>query len=149
MLIRHILYMSEINTYKNNILIVCNVINVIYHLPQIIKTYKTKSVKDFDSYYLFLGNLHSFCWVLYSIEDKNSLMTFNSCITMFSISFVGYYKIHSCISDYYNKKNLSIINTINNNKTTNKTDNKTTNKTDNKDFKVISVTCDVEDSTIK
>ena len=143
MLIRHILYMSETNTYKNNILIVCNVINVIYHLPQIIKTYKTKSVKDFDSYYLFLGNLHSFCWVLYSIEDKNSLMTFNSCITMFSISFVGYYKIHSCVSDYYNKKNLSFINTIN------KTDNKTDNKTNNKDFKVISVTCDVEDSTIK
>lgn len=52
--------MSVINTYKNSVLIVCNVINVIYHVPQIVKTYKTKSVKDFDSYYLFLGNLHRF-----------------------------------------------------------------------------------------
>lgn len=102
----HILYMSVTYTYKNSILVVCNVINVIYHLPQIIKTYKTKSVKDFDPYYLFLGNLHSFCWVLYSIEDNNSLMIFNSCVTMFSISFVSYYKIHSYISDYYNKKKL-------------------------------------------
>ena len=101
--------MSVAYTYKNNILVVCNVINVIYHLPQIIKTYKTKSVKDFDPYYLFLGNLHSFCWVLYSIEDNNSLMIFNSCVTMFSISFVSYYKIYSCISDCYKKKNLSSL----------------------------------------
>jgi uncharacterized protein with PQ loop repeat len=93
--------------FKNNILIVCNIINVIYHVPQIIKTYRTKSVKDFDPYYLFLGNLHSLCWVMYSISDNNYLMLFNSCITVFSISFVSYYKITSYISDYYNKKNLS------------------------------------------
>ena len=42
--------MSVNNTYKNNILIICNVINVTYHLPQIVKTYRTKSVKDFDSW---------------------------------------------------------------------------------------------------
>ena len=117
MLIRHsyinILYMSVTYTYKNIILVVCNVINVIYHLPQIIKTYKTKSVKDFDPYYLFLGNLHSFCWVLYGIEDNNGLMIFNSCVTMFSISFVSYYKIHSYISDYYNKKKLANVSAIN------------------------------------
>ena len=93
------------NTYKSGILIACNVINVIYHVPQIIKTYRTKSVKDFDSWYLFLGNLHSFCWVLYSIEDNNSLMMFNSCVTMFSISFVTYYKICSFINEHY-KKNI-------------------------------------------
>jgi len=93
------------NTYKSGILITCNVINVIYHVPQIIKTYRTKSVKDFDSWYLFLGNLHSFCWVLYSIEDNNGLMMFNSCVTMFSISFVSYYKICSFINEHH-KKNI-------------------------------------------
>lgn len=93
--------------FKNNILIVCNIINVIYHVPQIVKTYRTKSVKDFDPYYLFLGNLHSLCWVMYSISDNNYLMLFNSCITVFSISFVSYYKITSYISEYYNKNNLS------------------------------------------
>jgi uncharacterized protein with PQ loop repeat len=93
------------NTYKSGILIACNVINVIYHVPQIIKTYRTKSVKDFDSWYLFLGNLHSFCWVLYSIEDNNGLMMFNSCVTMFSVSFVSYYKICSFINEHY-KKNI-------------------------------------------
>ena len=96
--------MSVNNTIKNSILVACNVINVIYHVPQIIKTYRTKSVKDFDSWYLFLGNLHSFCWVLYSIEDRNGLMIFNSCITMFSISFVSYYKIHSYIIELYKNK---------------------------------------------
>jgi uncharacterized protein with PQ loop repeat len=106
------------NTYKSGILIACNVINVIYHVPQIIKTYRTKSVKDFDSWYLFLGNLHSFCWVLYSIEDNNGLMMFNSCVTMFSISFVSYYKICSFINEHYKSKiikNEKIIDT--NNKT--------------------------------
>ena len=121
----HILYMSVTYTYKNSILVVCNVINVIYHLPQIIKTYKTKSVKDFDPYYLFLGNLHSFCWVLYSIEDNNSLMIFNSCVTMFSISFVSYYKINTYIVEYYNKKKLTNVSAI------------------NKETNIISVTCDV------
>ena len=127
----HILYMSVTYTYKNSILVVCNVINVIYHLPQIIKTYKTKSVKDFDPYYLFLGNLHSFCWVLYSIEDNNSLMIFNSCVTMFSISFVSYYKINTYIVEYYNKKKLANID-VNNN-----------NNNNNKETNIISVTCDV------
>ena len=122
--------MSVTYTYKNSILVVCNVINVIYHLPQIIKTYKTKSVKDFDTYYLFLGNLHSFCWVLYGIEDNNGLMIFNSCLTMFSISFVSYYKILSYISDYYNKKNLTNVDVNNNNN-------------NNKETNIISVTCDV------
>ena len=126
----HIHYMSVTYTYKNSILVVCNVINVIYHLPQIIKTYKTKSVKDFDTYYLFLGNLHSFCWVLYGIEDNNGLMIFNSCLTMFSISFVSYYKILSYISDYYNKKNLTNVDVNNNNN-------------NNKETNIISVTCDV------
>ena len=116
--------MSVSNTYKSSILIVCNVINVIYHVPQIIKTYRTKSVKDFDSYYLFLGNLHSFCWVLYGIEDRNGLMIFNSCVTIFSISFVSYYKIHSYIIELYknkiikNAKNEKNIDTKTNNDVT-------------------------------
>ena len=103
--------MNTTNTYKSSILIVCNVINVIYHLPQIVKTYRTKSVKDFDSYYLFLGNLHSVSWVLYGIEDKNGLMIFNSCVSIFSISFVSYYKIHSYIVERYNIKNEKNIDT--------------------------------------
>ena len=104
--------MSVTNNYKNTILILCNVINVIYHIPQIVKTYKTKSVKDFDPYYLFLSNLHSICWVLYGIEDKNNLMIFNSCVSIFSISFVSYYKINYFIIRYNNKK--IIINEKNN-----------------------------------
>jgi uncharacterized protein with PQ loop repeat len=98
--------MSIHNTYKYVILITCNVINVIYHLPQIIKTYKTQSVTDFDSYYLFLGNLHSFCWVLYGIEDNNGLMIFNSCVSMFAISFVSYYKIRNYISERNSVKSI-------------------------------------------
>jgi len=108
--------MATNNTIKSGILIACNVINVIYHVPQIIKTYRTKSVSDFDSYYLFLGNLHSLCWVIYSIVDNNYLMIFNSCVTMFSISFVSYYKVHSYISDRYKKKQLANVSTINSNK---------------------------------
>jgi len=114
--------------FKNNILIVCNIINVIYHVPQIIKTYRTKSVKDFDPYYLFLGNLHSLCWVMYSISDNNYLMLFNSCITVFSISFVSYYKITSYISDYYNKKNLSKLDINIENNDTNTDTNTNNNK---------------------
>ena len=115
------------NTYKSSILIVCNVINVIYHLPQIVKTYRTKSVKDFDSYYLFLGNLHSMSWVLYGIEDRNALMIFNSCVSIFSISFVSYYKIHSYIVERYNIKNIK--------------NEKNVDPDINKTIKLVAVTC--------
>ena len=122
--------MTTNNTIKSGILIACNVINVIYHVPQIIKTYRTKSVTDFDTYYLFLGNLHSFCWVLYSIVDNNYLMIFNSCVTMFSISFVSYYKVLSYISERYKSKITHI--------------------TCNKENNVDTATCDMEAiSTIK
>ena len=123
--------MNTTNTYKSSILIVCNVINVIYHLPQIVKTYRTKSVKDFDSYYLFLGNLHSISWVLYGIEDKNGLMIFNSCVSIFSISFVSYYKIHSYIVERYNIKNEK-------NKKNIDTD---VDQDINKTIKIVAVTC--------
>ena len=122
------------NTYKSGILIACNVINVVYHVPQIIKTYRTKSVKDFDSWYLFLGNLHSFCWVLYSIEDNNGLMMFNSCVTMFSISFVSYYKICSFINEHYKSK---IICVSSNKEIKDNKDNK-----DNKEILIVAVSCD-------
>ncbi len=128
------------NTYKSGILIACNVINVIYHVPQIIKTYRTKSVKDFDSWYLFLGNLHSFCWVLYSIEDNNGLMMFNSCVTMFSISFVSYYKICSFINEHYKSKIIFATTTTTTNKE-NK-ENKEENK-ENKENKLVVASCDV------
>jgi uncharacterized protein with PQ loop repeat len=130
--------MSTHNTYKYVVLITCNVINVIYHLPQIIKTYKTKSVKDFDSYYLILGNLHSFCWVLYSIEDNNSLMIFNSCVTMFSISFISYYKLYNYIEERYKKTQLNNIASISTAAINIDTINIDTNKENN----IISVTTD-------
>lgn len=122
--------MNTTNIYKSSILIVCNVINVIYHLPQIVKTYRTKSVKDFDSWYLFLGNLHSISWVLYGIEDKNGLMIFNSCVSIFSISFVSYYKIHSYIVERYNIKNIK-----------NEKNEKNIDPDINKTIKLVAVTC--------
>jgi len=76
-----------------------------------------------------LGNLHSFCWVLYSIEDNNGLMMFNSCVTMFSISFVSYYKICSAINDHYKSK---ILCTVNNSK--------------NKEINIVTVSCEIKPS---
>ena len=102
----------------------CNVVNVIYHVPQIVKTYRTKSVKDFDSWYLFLGNLHCISWVLYGIEDRNGLMIFNSCVSIFSISFVSYYKLNSFIVERYNSKIIC------------------DNIKEIKEIKVVAVTCD-------
>ena len=97
--------MSVNNTYSKGLLVACNVINVAYHLPQIIKTYRTKSVKDFDAWYLFLSITHSFCWVLYGIEENNPLMIFNTSVTIFAVSFISYYKFTAYISNLYNLKN--------------------------------------------
>lgn len=83
----------------NIMLIIANVINFIYNIPQMIKTYQTKSTRDFSGWFLSLRIIGNVIWVVYSIYVANLLMLVNNVVTVIASVFVGYYKVREMIAD--------------------------------------------------
>ena len=88
-------------SYENILLIIANVINLVYNIPQMVRTYKTKSANDFDVWFLGLRIFYNFLWILYGIEVDSMLVCLNSVVTILATAFVSYYKYVG----YYNMKN--------------------------------------------
>lgn len=84
--------MSNMSTYINILLISANIINVIYNIPQIMRTIKTKSANDFDAWFLFLRIFYNILWILYGIAIDTSLVALNSVVTIIASSIIAYYK---------------------------------------------------------
>ena len=49
----------NVSTTMNGFLIIANIINLLYNVPQIVTTYKRKSTKDFSGWFLFLRFISS------------------------------------------------------------------------------------------
>ena len=98
---------KNVSTTMNAFIIIANIINIIYNIPQMMKTYKTKSTRDFSATFLFLRILGNSIWVGYSIEIDSLMMLINNLVTVFASLFIGYYKVIELYSDY-KQKNLSI-----------------------------------------
>ena len=80
-------------SYENILLVVANVINFIYNVPQVLRTYRTKSAGDFDIWFLGLRVFYNFLWILYGIEINSWLVCLNSVVTIIATMFIGYYKV--------------------------------------------------------
>ena len=91
----------------NVMLIIANVINVVYNIPQMVKTYQTKSTRDFSGWFLSLRVIGNAIWLVYSIYVANLLMLINNLVTVIASVFVGYYKVREMWADY--KKTRSIV----------------------------------------
>ena len=83
----------------NVMLIIANIINLIYNIPQMIKTYQTKSTRDFSGWFLSLRVFGNAIWVVYSIYVANLLMLINNVVTVVASVFVGYYKVREMWAD--------------------------------------------------
>jgi MtN3 and saliva related transmembrane protein len=83
----------------NVMLIIANVINVVYNIPQMVKTYQMKSTRDFSGWFLSLRILGNAIWVVYSIYVANLLMLINNVVTVVASVFVGYYKVREMLQD--------------------------------------------------
>lgn len=102
----HFSIMDEnVSLTMNIFLIIANIINLIYNIPQIIKTYKTKSTVDFSEWFLFLRIFGNIIWVAYAIEVDSFLMLINNLVTVFSSIFIGYYKTIELYNNYKEKYN--------------------------------------------
>ena len=95
---------KNVSVTMNAFIIIANIINIIYNIPQMMKTYKTKSTRDFSATFLFLRILGNSIWVGYSIEIDSLMMLINNLVTVFASLFIGYYKVIELYSDYKQKK---------------------------------------------
>jgi len=98
---------DKVSTTMNVFLVIANIINFVYNIPQCVKTYKTKSTKDFSSTFLFLRAIGTVIWLAYSIEIKAFLFIIANIVSLISSIFISYYKVIELYRDYKeNKKYL-------------------------------------------
>lgn len=83
----------------NILLVIANVLNLIYNIPQMVHTYRRKSTRDLSAWFLFLRIIGNLIWVIYSIYVTNLLMLINNVVTVGASVFVGYYKVREIIND--------------------------------------------------
>ncbi len=93
---------KNVSVTMNVFLIIANIINLIYNIPQVVKTYKLKSTKEFSSWFLFLRVVGNMIWIGYAVEVGSLLMLINNIVTVLASMFIGYYKV---IEIYYEFKN--------------------------------------------
>ncbi len=84
---------NNVSLTMNIFIIIANIINIVYNIPQMVKTYKSKSTKDLSSWFLFLRIIGNSIWIGYAIEVDNMMILINTCITVFASLFIGYYKV--------------------------------------------------------
>lgn len=95
----------NVSTTTNIFLIIANIINLFYNVPQMYKTYKCKSTKDFSGTFLLLRIIGNIIWCEYAIEVNSLLMLLNNLVTIISSLFIGYYKLSEILEERKNKNN--------------------------------------------
>ena len=106
---------SNVSYAMNVFLLIGNINNFVYNIPQLIKTYKTKSTKDFSASFLFMRVFGNCIWLAYSIELRAFLFIMSNIVSLFSSMFVFYYKVIELYKgpiSYYNQ--INSYNQINN-----------------------------------
>jgi len=94
----------RVSDAMNGFLILANIINIVYNIPQMVHTYHTKSTKDFSTWFIFLRVLGNSIWISYAINIDSLQMLINNCVTVFASLFISYYKCRE-LYIYYNMKN--------------------------------------------
>ncbi len=84
---------ENVSTTMNVFLVLGNIINLIYNIPQMVKTYKSKSTGDFSPTFLFMRVAGNVIWLAYSIELNEFLFLFSNVVSVFSSVFISYYKV--------------------------------------------------------
>ena len=97
---------DNVSFTMNIFLVIGNINNLIYNIPQMIKTYKIKSTKDFSTSFLCMRVFGNIIWLAYSIELRAFLFIISNIISLLSSMFVCYYKL---LELYNNNKEFKEI----------------------------------------
>ena len=84
---------DNVSTTMNIFLVIGNIINLIYNIPQMVKTYKSKTTGDFSPTFLFMRIVGNTIWLAYSIELNEFLFIVSNIVSVFSSIFIGYFKV--------------------------------------------------------
>jgi uncharacterized protein with PQ loop repeat len=84
---------ENVSTSMNVFLVIGNIINLIYNIPQMVKTYKSKTTGDFSSTFLFMRVVGNSIWLAYSLELNEFLFIVSNVVSVFSSVFISYYKV--------------------------------------------------------
>ena len=94
---------DSVSYTMNVFLVIGNIINLVYNIPQMVKTYKTKSTKDFSSTFLFLRVIGNSIWLAYSIELNTFLFLICNVVSVGASVFISYYKVVDLYKEYITK----------------------------------------------
>ena len=98
----------NVSNTMNGFLVIANTINLIYNIPQMMRTYQTKSTKDFSAWFIFLRIVGNTIWIVYALEVESLQMLINYSVTVLASIFISYYK---CIElyDEYQYKRITLV----------------------------------------
>jgi len=99
----------------NVFLVIGNIINFVYNIPQVVKTYKSKSTKDFSPTFLFMRVIGTSIWLAYSIELQQFLFMIANVVSLFSSIFISYYKVLEIYQYYLSGKDIKLYNKLDEN----------------------------------
>ena len=91
---------ENVSTTMNVFLVIANIINLVYNVPQVVKTYKTKSTKDFSTWFIFMRIIGNTIWLAYSFEINSIQLIINNIVTVAASLFIGYYKYQELYKEY-------------------------------------------------
>ena len=100
---------NDVSLTMNIFIIIANIINIVYNIPQMVKTYKCKTTKDLSSWFLFLRIIGNSIWIGYAIEVNSMMILINTCITVFASLFIGYYKVLELNRDRIEKNKANLL----------------------------------------
>ena len=100
---------KNVSTTMNVFLVIANVINLVYNIPQVVKTWKSKSTNDFSGWFLSLRFIGNTIWIVYAIEVDSLLMLINNVVTVVASGIIGGIMINNMYKAYKLKK-YSILN---------------------------------------
>jgi MtN3 and saliva related transmembrane protein len=119
---------DKVSLTTNIFLIVANIINLTYNIPQVWKTFRTKSTGDFSETFLVMRILGNTIWIGYAIEINSMLMLINNLVVIFSTIFLGYYKVLEIIKKRKTKTKREL--TFDNSQTNHEIENEIENEND-------------------
>ena len=84
---------EHVSMTMNVFIVIANIINIVYNIPQMVKTYQRKTTQDLSSWFIFLRIIGNSIWIGYAIEIDSMMMLINTIVTVGSSVFIAYYKI--------------------------------------------------------
>jgi uncharacterized protein with PQ loop repeat len=101
---------DNVSLTMNIFIIIANIINIVYNIPQMVKTYQRKTTQDLSSWFIFLRIVGNSIWIGYAIEIDSMMMLINTIVTVGSSLFIAYYKIIELYKERMEKNMLSNYN---------------------------------------